>query len=130
MTTTSSMVHLSSTCKQRCCFFASFAFFILYKKSPLFSYKVKKNKQMQKCIKTFMGKLSCHSGLTFQIYFQILLLSLSQATTSSAFGFHLESKWFIYLLIFGCQFQLTITIHQVQKVCMKSKIKYFILKWN
>ena len=91
MTTTSSMVHLSSTCKQRCCFLASFAFFILYKKSPLFSYKVK-NKQIQKCIKTFMGKLSCHSGLTFQIYFQILLLSLSQATTSSAFGFHLESK--------------------------------------
>ena len=53
----------------------------------------------------------------------------------------LSSTWykrdvFIYLCLvwvhlpFGCQFQVTITKYQVLQVCKKSKIKYFILKWN
>ena len=90
-----------------------------------------------------MGKLSCQSGLTFKIYFQILLLSLRSPGTDVfriwlplylPLGTNVMCLYFLCLvwvyLPFGCQFQVTITKYRVLQVCKKSKIKYFILKWN
>ena len=86
-----------------------------------------------------MGKLSCQSGLTFQIYFQILLLARFEVLfiwLPLCSGMMLVLSRNLWCAIFLClvwiylPFEVTATNYQVLQVCKKLKINYSNQKWN